>query len=179
MVLFRCRAWAQRACATPLLCYPPLARVRGNALRVFQRLTAALLLCSAAPATAEWHEARSKHFIIYADMSPAQLRGYATRLERFDQAVRRVRGMSDPELTDARRLRVYTMPSVGAVSKLIGSKSAAGMYQSNLSSPAIFIPEVSGPQWSGSLDVPEHLLPRICASSAIAGRIGSHSSLAA
>ena len=39
-------------------------------------------------AQAAWHEARSNHFIIYADMGPGELKQYAERLERFDQAVR-------------------------------------------------------------------------------------------
>ena len=45
-------------------------------------------LAVAAPAHADWYQASSKHFIIYADESPKLLEDFATRLERFDQAVR-------------------------------------------------------------------------------------------
>jgi hypothetical protein len=62
---------------------------------------AASLLAAAAPAHASWHEARSRHFIIYADADAGELNAYATKLERFDQAVRMARGMGDPPLTDA------------------------------------------------------------------------------
>ena len=44
----------------------------------------------AAPASAAWMEAQSDHFIIDADTSEAKLRSFATRLERFDAALRRL-----------------------------------------------------------------------------------------
>ena len=40
------------------------------------------------PAAAAWHKASTAHFIIYADESPDKLRAFATRLEKFDKAVR-------------------------------------------------------------------------------------------
>ena len=89
---------------------------------LFVRLAVAVAAFSiSATADAAWHEAKSSHFIIYADLKPDQIKAYAERLERFDQAVRRVRGMKDPALTDAQRLTVYALRSEGAVARLAGA----------------------------------------------------------
>lgn len=101
-------------------------------------MIAALLWPSLAQAT--WHEARSNHFIIYADMNPGDLKEYAERLERFDQAVRYVRGMQDPTLTDANRLRIYVLRSERSVARLAGSQSVAGFYRARASGSSVFVP---------------------------------------
>jgi tetratricopeptide (TPR) repeat protein len=87
-----------------------------------QRILAAFTaLALAAPASAAWHEARSKHFIIYADAEPEELRDYAIKLERFDQAVRIARKMRDPQLTDAGRLTIYALKDLKALDRITGS----------------------------------------------------------
>jgi len=104
----------------------------------------AALLTAAGPAHAAWYEAKSKHFIIYANQDPDKLRSYADRLERFDHAVRFVRGMDDPPLTDSNRLQVYVLPSEGAVAKLIGYDAARGLYESRASGSFAFVPRSAG-----------------------------------
>jgi hypothetical protein len=42
----------------------------------------------ASPASAAGNVAQSKHFVIYANEDPRDLRDFATRLERFDGAAR-------------------------------------------------------------------------------------------
>jgi tetratricopeptide (TPR) repeat protein len=104
-----------------------------------------LIACAAAaPARADWHEARSKHFIIYSDDRPDRLREFAERLERFDQAVRHVRQMEDPALTDTERLTVYALRSEGAVESLIGASGARGMYEARASGAVAFVPRHAG-----------------------------------
>ena len=66
-------------------------------------LLLAALLTFPAVASAEWQQAKTRHFIIYADWDSANLRNYAAKLERFDQAVRSARKMQDPQLSDAGR----------------------------------------------------------------------------
>lgn len=90
-------------------------------------------------ATAQWHEAKSRHFIIYSDQKPDELKAYATRLERYDQAVRKARGMPDPELTDANRLTVYVLKSQQAVGDMAGSQGVAGFYMGRASGPLAFV----------------------------------------
>ncbi len=107
-------------------------------------LLAAAMVGSTGTAKAAWHEARSKHFIIYADLKADEIKAYAERLERFDQAVRLVRGMQDPALTDSQRLTVYTLRSQGAVARLAGNRMAAGFYQASASGAAAFVPRRAG-----------------------------------
>lgn len=72
----------------------------------------------ATPAGAEWQQASTRHFIIYADADSNDLRNYALKLERFDQAVRIARHMGDPPLTDSGRLTIYTFKSMAALDEL-------------------------------------------------------------
>jgi hypothetical protein len=106
-------------------------------------------------AQAAWHEARSNHFIIYADMSPDELKQYAERLERFDQAVRYMRGMQDPKLTDANRLKVYVMRSERTIARLAGAQWVAGFYRARASGSSVFVPrKVTGLyHWNFTPDV--------------------------
>jgi tetratricopeptide (TPR) repeat protein len=96
------------------------------------------------PAGAEWHRAQSEHFIIYSDDEPRRLTEFATRLEKFDKAVRLVRGMDDPPLTDSRRLTIYALPNSGAVSKLAGSSYVRGFYSGRADGSVAFVPRRSG-----------------------------------
>src|SRR5436190_19790888 len=101
---------------------------------------AALLGAAESPAQAAWYEAKSKHFIIDADQSPEDIRKFAERLERFDSAVRRLRQMGDPPLTDGGRLRIFVLKSEGAVARLAGRSDVAGFYHSRASGSVAFVP---------------------------------------
>ena len=104
----------------------------------------ALAILLATPAHAAWQEARSKHFIIYADERPDELLAYAKKLERFDQAARTVRKMHDPELTDAEKLTIYVLPDVNSIEKLAGGAGVAGFYLPRVAGSAAFVPRVAG-----------------------------------
>src|SRR5438105_15861430 len=75
--------------------------------RLWCLVLSAAMAAAGTQAHAAWYEAKSKHFIIDGDVDPQDLSVYATKLERFDQAVRMARRMDDPPLTDAGRLRIY------------------------------------------------------------------------
>lgn len=104
-------------------------------------LASCLALFTATAANAQWQEAKSKHFIIYSDQSPAELKNYATRLERYDQAVRKARGMADPELTDATRLTVFVLRDRNAIESMYGAPGSgvAGFYIPHTSGPVAFV----------------------------------------
>ena len=54
-----------------------------------------LALCLAvlpAAAHADWYEADSKHFAVLSNDDPKHLQAYAEQLERFDKAMRLLRG---------------------------------------------------------------------------------------
>ncbi len=115
-------------------------------------LWAALLLGAAAtPAHAEWHVARSKHFIIYADERPDRLRAFSEKLEKFDKAVRHIRNMGDYPIGDGNRLQVYVAPSEGAVRRLANDRSGfvSGFYIPRASGSVAFVPKRAGggSQW--------------------------------
>ena len=120
--------------------------------------SAAFLACSAvSPALAAWHEARSKHFIIYADENPKALLDYATKLEKFDQAARAILRMNDPPVGDGNRLTVFVLPTDDAVRKLAGDKSGflRGFYLGQASGSLVYVPKrsegVSGGLGSNSI----------------------------
>src|SRR3954465_10357564 len=96
----------------------------------------------AAPASAAWYQAKSKHFIIYADERPADLAAFAAKLERFDTAVRDVRLMDDPPVGDGNRLTVFVLSDDEAVRRLSGDKSGMlyGYYEGHASGPVAFVP---------------------------------------
>jgi len=102
---------------------------------------AAMLAGSTVPAHAAWYQATSKHFVIFADEDPRQLSEFASRLERFDQAVRLVRGMDDPSVGLGNRLTVFVLPNVEAVQQLAGGdKFIDGFYIGRASGSCVWVP---------------------------------------
>lgn len=101
-----------------------------------------LLTGTACPSWARWSEAKSKHFVIYSEQSPSDLKNYAERLERFDAMVRRIRGMHDPTLTDGAKVTIYVLPSVAAVQNLHGGSRkdrVLGFYSPRASGSVAFV----------------------------------------
>lgn len=101
-----------------------------------------LLLMVPTAAQAAWSKATSKHFIIYSEQSPASLREYAEKLERFDSAVRLSRRMRDPEVGDGNRLTIFAVRDVAAVQALKRRKDefAAGFYLPRASGSVAVVP---------------------------------------
>lgn len=123
--------------------------------RLFARLLAGLWLLSS-PANAAWQEAKSKHFTIYADEDSGSLQAFATKLEKFDKAVRILRGMDDPPVGDGGRLTVYVLKDESSVSKIAVGKSSpiAGFYIPRASGSIAFVPRrtAGGETWDMSAD---------------------------
>lgn len=107
-------------------------------------LVAASAFACASQASAAWHEARSKHFIIYSDDSPKNLRAFAEKLERFDGAFRHLRQMEDPELTDAGRVTIFLLADDDALERLMRSHYIRGVYTTRSSGSFAFVPRNSG-----------------------------------
>lgn len=83
-------------------------------------LALAVAAAAVSPAQAAWRQASSTHFVIYSEDDEKTLREFATKLERYDAAMRFVRGLGDPEISPQNRLTVFVVPSVNAVRKLYG-----------------------------------------------------------
>lgn len=106
-----------------------------------------MLLMGSVPAHAAWHEAKTKHFIVYADEPPNDLRAFVQRLERFDQAVRAVRKMTDPPLTDSNRLTIFVVNNQSAVERLAGGDGVVGFYSARASGSVAFVPKKAGSKY--------------------------------
>lgn len=96
----------------------------------------------ASPAAAAWQQATSKHFVIYGDMTPEEMKTYASHLETFDAAARLVRKMNDPTVGDGNRVQVFVVPSLLEVNRLYGAAEAGigGYYLGDVAGPYIVTP---------------------------------------
>ena len=103
----------------------------------------AAALALTTPAAAAWHQASSKHFIIYGDMPAEEMKEYAEKLEKFDAAARLIRSMKDPEVGDGNRVQVLVVSSMLDVNRLYGHAEAGvgGYYMGLVSGPIIVTPE--------------------------------------
>ena len=96
----------------------------------YKLLAFAAALAAASPAAAGWRQASTDHFVIYSEDSEKDLRDFATRLERFDQAMRKIRGVPDRALAPSNRLTVFVVRDLRAVQKLYGrgAQDVGGFY---------------------------------------------------
>jgi tetratricopeptide (TPR) repeat protein len=113
-----------------------------------------------AAANAAWKKASTPHFVIYSQDSADSLRDFATRLERFDAAMRRFRDLPDPPLGPNGRLTIYAMPSVEAVQRVAGRrmKNLAGFYIPRASGSIAVVPTRTGRSGTYDLDAQSVLL---------------------
>ncbi|WP_404336814.1 hypothetical protein AB2M62_00305 [Sphingomonas sp. MMS12-HWE2-04] len=124
----------------------------------FQSIVAALALLAPLAARADWHEASTRHFVVYSQDKPERLRDYAANLERFDMAVRKTRGWTDDPVGKAGRVTVYVLPSRGAIRTLSGSQNVAGFYIPRAGGSVAFVPRTSGAGMETDLDAQAILL---------------------
>jgi tetratricopeptide (TPR) repeat protein len=122
---------------------------------MFRKLLAVALLLFPTLAHADWHEATSKHFIVYSDESPEKLRTFTERLERFDQTLRHLTGTADKPLSPNLRVTVFVVSDVDQIQKLAGSRSVAGFFIPRASGSMAFVPRRDG---GGQLDAQTILL---------------------
>lgn len=100
-----------------------------------------LALLVAAPANAEWWEAKTDHFIVYSQSTAKDARDYADKLERFDLALRSLQGVGDDEpLSDSRRLAVFRFGDIDDIGTLARAAGVAGFYIPRASGPVAFVP---------------------------------------
>jgi tetratricopeptide (TPR) repeat protein len=99
--------------------------------RIVRLAALALLLCIPSGLRAEWREAASSHFLVYSEGSEDDVRAFATKLERFDQAMRIRLNLRQEDVGPANRVVVYVVDDVGDVRRLgrFGAKAdVAGFY---------------------------------------------------
>lgn len=98
-----------------------------------------------APAQAEWYRASSEHFLIYADQRPATIQRFAENLEKFDGAVRAVRGMDDLPLSQGNKVTIFVLRSPEEVQRLVHDQSGLvqGYYEGRVEGSVAFVPPLT------------------------------------
>ncbi|MES2339720.1 MAG: tetratricopeptide repeat protein [Pseudomonadota bacterium] len=109
-------------------------------IRLVRRAAAVALALIAAPAAADWREASTDHFLIYADAGEGWVKDYATRLERFASALQRLQPKGWAGGGSINRVVIYVLPSVEDVQALAGGRSVGGFYKPRIGSSVIFTP---------------------------------------
>jgi tetratricopeptide (TPR) repeat protein len=119
-----------------------------------------MLALLAVPAWAAWRVAESAHFIIYSEDKPDNLRAFAAELERFDAAMRFLRGLENVPDSHTNKLTIFQVSNVGAVQKMMGGKAAYvyGFYGGRAGNSIAFVPRRAGGRGSWDLDAQTVLL---------------------
>jgi hypothetical protein len=108
---------------------------------------ASAALAMAGTAEASWYRASSEHFLIYSEQRPKALREFAEDLEKFDGAVRFLRGMSDLPMSPGNRITIFRLPSAEEVQRLAGDKTGfiQGFYRGSAAGSVAYVAQGDGP----------------------------------
>ena len=110
-------------------------------MNVLRTLLVLLALLIAAPARAEWWEAKTDHFIVLSQSSSREARDFAEKLERFDMSLRSLQNIKlSPVTSDSQRLTVYRFGDIGDIGRLAGSSGVAGFYIPRAGGSVAFVP---------------------------------------
>ena len=106
----------------------------------------AVLLLWPVAAHAEWREASSAHFVVYADDSDSNVRRFSERLERYHAAMNFVTNARLAVPSPSNRVTVYVVRSEAEVRKLHGGKDkrVAGFYVPRAGGSLAIVPQVEG-----------------------------------
>jgi tetratricopeptide (TPR) repeat protein len=112
------------------------------ALRIFAFV--ALLLIGGLPAQADWHEASSDHFLVYADQKEEQVQRFAERLERYHSAMQYALKRENRLPSPSNRVTVYVVQNQDEVRKLFGgdNRYIAGFYQPRAGGTFAIVPRI-------------------------------------
>ena len=99
---------------------------------------AALFLLVSGDALADWHEASSDHFVIYAEESEKDIRKYSDRLERYYSAMSVVLPSRKTKPSPSNRVTIYVVRNERIVRKLYGSGSDTRYLQ------GFYVPQAGG-----------------------------------
>ncbi len=115
-------------------------------------LTPGIVLALAAPAQADWRQASTDHFVIYSEDSASTLKEFATKLERYDAAIRSVRNLPDEKPSPSNRLTVFVVSSMAKVQKLYGKggESIGGFYTGRATGSVAITPRLGGGSGEGT-----------------------------
>ena len=102
-----------------------------------------LAACFATPAYADWQEAKSEHFTVYADDRPEQVKAFTERLERFDRAMKVIWNIEPKPAASNSRVTVFQVATVGDIERL-SRRGVGGFYSPRASGAVAFVPRTAG-----------------------------------
>ena len=102
---------------------------------------AAIALMST-PAHAQWYEAQSDHFVIYAKDSEEDVQKFATLLERYHAAMQLLSGRDVPKPSPSNRVTIYVVGGESKIKEMTGSRMVAGFYIPRAGASAAFVPSI-------------------------------------
>ncbi|WP_390584914.1 DUF1570 domain-containing protein [Erythrobacter sp. MTPC3] len=100
-------------------------------LRIFSFTFALIALAFGSHAAkADWYEASSEHFVIYADDSEKDIRRFAENLERYQSALANLTGRKLENPSPSNRVTIFVAGSGRDIRRLVGEKNSniAGFY---------------------------------------------------
>lgn len=105
-------------------------------------MAVAALAAAATPAAAEWYEASSEHFVIYADDRPADIKTFAANLERYHSAMVWVTGREAEAPSPSNRVVIYVVGGDRAMRSLSGSSRIGGFYIPRAGGSRAFVQDI-------------------------------------
>jgi tetratricopeptide (TPR) repeat protein len=111
-----------------------------------QTLTLVLMLSAVMTARAEWLQASSEHFVVYANDSESSIRGFSEKLERYQAALALITANKIPTPSPSNRVTVYVVSGTRAVQQLYGDNAAniGGFYIPRAGGSIAIVPRVNG-----------------------------------
>ena len=105
---------------------------------------AATMLLASSPARADWYEASSDHFVIYADDKEKDIRRFSQNLERYHTAMEAVLGRKVAKPSPSNRVVIFVVGSQRDIRKIAGSKSRslAGFYVPRAGGSRAFVQDI-------------------------------------
>lgn len=134
--------------------------MRQGALRRMMMIILPVFLGLSTMARAEWREASSPNFLVYADQSEGDIRDFTDMLERYRSAMRFVYRLPEEATSPSNRLTVFVVRDEGQVRKLMGdgSRYVLGFYQSRAGGSVAFVPRISDNSQSDRVSQGEQIL---------------------
>lgn len=103
-----------------------------------------LALAMPAAAQAEWLEASSANFVVYADDSEGDIRRFSEQLELYHQAMEGLTSLDLPEPSPSNRVTVFVVKNEREIRKLYGdgARHVGGFYMPRAGGSVAFVPRV-------------------------------------
>lgn len=124
---------------------------------MYRWIIALAALLAAGTARAEWLEASSPHFVVYADDSERDIRRFSEQLERYHDAMAVITDQRGPPPSPSNRVTVFVVKSEREMQRLAGSKMIAGFYIPRAGASVAFVPRI-GATGGAELDFPMTVL---------------------